>query len=99
MDGHLRHGKASASKYLSEWRETWETYSVEVERFIDLGDQVLALAVERGRGRESGLMVETKFAQLRTMRDARVGGPESRPCRSRTRLRLLVELHTAMGMH
>jgi ketosteroid isomerase-like protein len=73
IPGHpgTSYGRAAASKYLAEWRETWETYSVEVERFIELGDQVLALARERGRGRGSGLTVQTEFAQLWTMQDGR----------------------------
>ena len=73
IPGHpgTSYGRAAAGKYLAEWRETWETYSVEVERFIDLGDRVLAVARERGRGRGSGLIVETQFAQLWTMHEGR----------------------------
>lgn len=65
------YGRAAAAKYLEEWRQTWEAYSVVVERFIDVGDQVLALARERGSGRGSGLVLDTEFAQLWTMRDGR----------------------------
>ena len=73
IPGHrgVLYGRAAAAKYLGEWRQTWEDYSVTVERFIDLGDQVLALARERGSGRGSGLVLDTEFAQLWTMRDGR----------------------------
>ncbi|HWH43396.1 MAG TPA: nuclear transport factor 2 family protein, partial [Thermoleophilaceae bacterium] len=37
------YGRAAAARFLAEWRETWESYSVEVERFIELGDRVLVL--------------------------------------------------------
>ena len=69
IPGHpgISFGRAAAAKYLADWRETWETYSVEVDRFIDLGERVLVLAREQGRGRESGLEVETQFAQLWTL--------------------------------
>jgi hypothetical protein len=73
IPGHpgASYGRAAAIKFLVEWRDTWETYSVEVEKLIDLGDQVLALVREKGTGRGSGLPVETQFAQLWTMQDGR----------------------------
>ena len=69
--GGIVYGREAAAKYLVEWRGTWQTYSVEVERFVDLGDEVLVLARERGRGLGSGVIVETMFAQLWTMHEGR----------------------------
>ncbi len=73
MPGHagVSYGREAATRYLADWRATWGTNSVEVARFIEVGDQVLALARERGEGRGSGLVVETEFAQLWTMHEGR----------------------------
>jgi ketosteroid isomerase-like protein len=73
IPGHpgVSFGREAAKRFLTDWRDTWETYSVEVERYIDLGDRVLVLAREHGRGRGSGLDVESEFAQLWTMCDGK----------------------------
>jgi ketosteroid isomerase-like protein len=59
-------------EYLRSVYEAFEDYRPEVESFLDAGDKVVTLAVERGRGRGSGVEVEsTRTAHVWTMRDGR----------------------------
>jgi ketosteroid isomerase-like protein len=53
------------------WR-AWEDLQNRPERFIDLGDRVLALVKQIGRGRVSGLVVERDVAFLFTVREGKI---------------------------
>lgn len=55
--------------YLRSINEAFEGYRPEVERFLDAGDTVVTLATEHGRGRGSGVEVESiRTAHVWTMR-------------------------------
>ena len=52
--------------------DAFEDYRPEVEELIDLGDQVLTLAIEHGTGRGSGAEVEaSRTAHVWTLRDGK----------------------------
>jgi ketosteroid isomerase-like protein len=52
--------------------EAVEGYRPEIERFIDAGDKVVTLAVESGRGRDSGAEVRSgRTAHVWTLRDGK----------------------------
>jgi ketosteroid isomerase-like protein len=55
-----------------EWLRTWDELRVEPERFIDLGERVLVLARQTGRGKQSGLPVELEVGDLFTLRDGKI---------------------------
>jgi ketosteroid isomerase-like protein len=55
-----------------EYFRAWDDLRQRTERFIDLGDRVLALATQIGRGRVSGLVVEREVAFLFTVRDGKI---------------------------
>lgn len=57
---------------MREWLSDWETYVVEAERFIDLGERVLVLTVERGVSRAGGVPVEQRGAVLYTFRGEKI---------------------------
>src|SRR5579859_4111697 len=58
--------------YIRTVEEAVEDYRPEVERFIDAGDKVVTLAVERGRGRGSGAEVRSvRTAHVWTLRDGK----------------------------
>ncbi len=63
------HGHAGVGEYMSTVYEAFEDYHPEIERLLDAGDQVVTLAIERGRGRGSGAEVqENRTAHVWTMR-------------------------------
>lgn len=71
-----RCGREGMSRYFAESEETWETFNASAEEFRDLGDRVLVLGRMRGRGRASGVEVDTEYAMVVEFRVGRV-------CRSR----------------
>jgi ketosteroid isomerase-like protein len=63
-------GHDGLAEYLRAVYEAFEDYRPEVERFLDVGDKVVTLAIEHGRGRGSGAAVESaRTAHVWTMRE------------------------------
>jgi ketosteroid isomerase-like protein len=59
---------------MRDWQRTFdsfEEFSVEVEQYRDLGDDLLVFVRYRGRGRESGAPVEASMAHLLTIREGK----------------------------
>jgi uncharacterized protein len=64
-------GREQAKKFLSNWRESWDDYSIEIEDLQQAGDRVVALTRHRGRGKGSNVPVELADAHVWTLRDER----------------------------
>jgi ketosteroid isomerase-like protein len=63
-------GHEGVRAYAGRIADAWEEFSVRAERFLDLGEHVLVLTRERGRGRSSGIEVQSQpTAHLWTLRD------------------------------
>jgi len=70
--GEVYRGHDGVRRYMTAVYEAFEEYRPEVEKLIDAGDQVLTLAIEHGRGRESGIEVEAnRTAHVWTMREGK----------------------------
>src|SRR6188472_1367576 len=54
------------------WKGAWGELEVTVEEVIDAGDRVLLTAHHRGRGRGSGIEVDTRLYAVYTLRDGKV---------------------------
>jgi len=54
------------------WASAWDELEVSAEEFIDAGNRVLVTAYHRGRGRGSGVEVDTRFYEVYTLRDGKV---------------------------
>jgi ketosteroid isomerase-like protein len=65
-------GREAAFGAYRAWIDSWEDYRREPCEFIDLGDRVLILLRESGRGKGSGVPVEARLAMLLTFRSGRV---------------------------
>jgi ketosteroid isomerase-like protein len=62
-------GHDGVRSYMAQVYEAFEDYRPEVEDLLDAGDKVITLAIEHGRGRGSGAMVEARrTAHVWTMR-------------------------------
>ena len=59
-----------------DWLEPWESYRVEIERVIDLGDRVLVLVHDYGRLRGAEEEVRIVGAALWTIRDDKISRAE-----------------------
>jgi ketosteroid isomerase-like protein len=58
--------------FLEGGRDTWRDVSLDAERFIDLGDEVLAIGTFRASGRTSGAEIEQPNATVWKLRGGRV---------------------------
>jgi ketosteroid isomerase-like protein len=69
-----RRGNRSSSSFaiLDAAGEAWDDLQVTAEQFIDAGDRVFVAAHFRGRGRASGITVETRLYEVYTLRDHKV---------------------------
>jgi ketosteroid isomerase-like protein len=62
-------GVEGAREFMDTWLAAWEDWSLEVERFVDAGDDVVTILRQRGRSKTTGLLVDMRFAQVWTFRD------------------------------
>ena len=83
------HGIAGMTEGWRGWLAAWDGYSAEADEFRELdGDRVLVLGRMAGRGKTSGINVETEFANLLEVRDSKV----TRLCLFSSRDRALADL-------
>jgi hypothetical protein len=71
-DGAVYQGRAEYGAFFRRWFGSWDELSIQAERFIDAGDQVLVFLTIAGRGKSSGVTVKRDFADLWTVRDGKV---------------------------
>ncbi|MEJ7876847.1 MAG: nuclear transport factor 2 family protein [Solirubrobacterales bacterium] len=64
VDGRVGHGLEEGAAILAEWMDTWSGWSHEIEDIRDLGDRVLVIETQRGRGKKSEIDWEGRFAML-----------------------------------
>ena len=64
-------GIDGARAFLSEWKDAWEDWELEVDGFYEAGDKVVVLVRQHGRSKAAGMPVEMSFAQVWTMRDGK----------------------------
>ncbi len=57
-----------------DWLEPWETYYIEVEEFIDGGDEIVSLARVRAQSARGGVPVEHTPAAVWSVRAGKVAG-------------------------
>ena len=55
--------------YVEDWLSTFDSLRLDLEDPIEVGGRVIATVNARGRGRGSGLALETRFCQVWTVRD------------------------------
>ncbi len=70
-DAGVYPGVEGIERLLDLYWEAFDEMSIEVERFVDGPDGVLAFVVSRGRGRGSGANVEARGPHLWKFRDGR----------------------------
>jgi len=77
-------GTEGVRRFLSEWLEVWTDYEAGVDEILAAPDgRVVTLAWQRGRGRESGLAMDMKWAQIATVSDGKIIRVENYDDRSR----------------
>src|SRR6478672_4688797 len=71
VDQQVYEGLEATRSFIQDWNDAWAHWEIEVDRFHDAGDQVVAVVRQRGRSKTTGMPVEMLFAQVWTVRDGR----------------------------
>lgn len=70
LDGGIWHGHEGVRHALSEWTDSWQDWTLEVERYIDAGEgRVVVLWRERGRVKSSGSALAQEGVSVCTVRE------------------------------
>jgi ketosteroid isomerase-like protein len=66
------HGHEGVRELWQSMRDSFDYFQLVIEEIIDAGDRIMVLAAVRGRGKESGIEVETpSFGWVWTLQDGR----------------------------
>jgi len=66
-------GKVAVGEWFGDWfRQFGRDYRFDIEESRGVGDRVFLLATHRGRGRDSGVPVEERWAYVYTVREGKV---------------------------
>jgi ketosteroid isomerase-like protein len=65
-------GHEGIRRITRDWNEAWESADDNCEELIDAGQHVIAVVTRRGRGRASGVEVETRRGGIWTIREGKV---------------------------
>jgi uncharacterized protein len=72
-----RLGRDRMRQSLESMLEAWDSYRLEVERIDDVGDRILAIVREVGRGRASGLEIDGRWGYLLTVQNGKIARIEA----------------------
>ncbi|MDP9271834.1 MAG: nuclear transport factor 2 family protein [Chloroflexota bacterium] len=62
-------GIEGARQFNADWADAWDDFEVEVEDYIDAGEEVVVLIRQRGRSKASGVPVEMRPGQVWAFED------------------------------
>lgn len=65
----VQRGHQALRRFFRERAEAWESIEDRCEELIDAGEAVISVVTVRGRGRTTGIEVETRMAGVWTVRD------------------------------
>ena len=71
-DGQVGRGHEAILDHVTRWAETWDDWTVEVERIVEAGsDKVIVFMRERGQS-DSGLTMDERHSELYTLRNGKI---------------------------
>ena len=71
-DPVAKHGVEGVLESVGSWFQVWDDFHIEAEEFIDGGEHVIAVVMERGRVAGSDEQVNQRFFQVWTIRDGKI---------------------------
>jgi uncharacterized protein len=66
------HGHQGFVSFLGEWLESWESFRIEPQDYVDAGNQVVAVVRQFGRGKGSGLELDVTVAHVWVLRNGKI---------------------------
>ena len=88
--GGVYRGHEQVRRYVEDWLGTFDDLRLDLEDPAEVGDRVVAVVRGHGRGRASGLQLDTRFCQVWTLRGGTATGMEEYA----TRELALAEVHS-----
>ena len=88
--GGVYRGHEQVRRYVEDWLTTFDNLRLDLEEPTEVADRVIAVVHGHGRGRASGLQLDTRFCQVWTVRDGTAVGMEEYA----TRELALAEVHS-----
>jgi ketosteroid isomerase-like protein len=64
VDAGIGRGREAVYAVVSRWLGAFDEWREEIEEMRDLGSQVCVISTQRGRGKETGIETETRYAVL-----------------------------------
>lgn len=71
-DAGVYRGHEGLAEFERAWGESWETLDLEPVEFVEVGDQVVVMVQQSGKGKLSGVEVDQHFAQVWTLRGGKL---------------------------
>lgn len=71
-DAQAGRGHQALVRIIGSWVAAFDEWSEEIEEIRDLGDHVLVAAKQRGRGKETGVETELRYALLYEVEDGKI---------------------------
>src|SRR4051812_35549637 len=67
------HGPVAVRRYIQDWIDTYDDFSVVVEELRDVGDdRVLAIQRVMARAKLSGIEIDLRYTAVSTLRDGKI---------------------------
>jgi ketosteroid isomerase-like protein len=88
--GGVYRGHEQVRRYVDDWLGTFDDLRLDLENPTEVGDRVVAMVRGHGRGRASGLQLDTRFCQVWSVRGGTAVGMEE----FATREQALAVLHS-----
>ena len=64
VDGGTGRGREDVGRIIGQWLAGFEDWREEIEEVRDRGDQVCVVAIQSGRGKDSGIETRTRYAVI-----------------------------------
>jgi ketosteroid isomerase-like protein len=71
-DAQVHMGMEGVIQALGVWSGAWTEWQVELTDYVDAGDRVLVRGTQRGRGKDTGVLVEQPLCLVYLLRDSKV---------------------------
>jgi len=72
LDARTYHGRDGIRQAMSDWIGTWDEFTIDLIRAAEIDGRVLAIALQRGKGKASGAPMESEVAFVFSFRDGMV---------------------------
>ena len=69
--GGVHRGREAVKAHLRDYLEMWEAYTLEEERVIDAGEQIVQLCQLHATGKGSGVTLDMPIAYVHTLREGK----------------------------